>query len=98
MPTRQHDPKTASTIPIRRHIDLLNRLKHLEGVVEHLSSELNGINPPDGTQQMERLVAAKDSIYHLSQDFGKIHINDTSNIYIGNNFWDVLQREVCRFL
>lgn len=86
MPTRQHDPAAASTIPTRKNLGLLNRVKQLEATVERLSSQLGGQMQDEST---------KDPISQLKQGVCNIHLDEERLVYTANNVWSTMQNEVC---
>src|SRR5262249_21899959 len=64
MPTRRHDPTSANSAK-RKQVELLSRLRHLEGVVEELSSQLTDQTEKEVAHSIPVFTEAGSSTRHI---------------------------------
>ncbi|VUC27423.1 unnamed protein product [Clonostachys rosea] len=103
MPTRQHGlTGLPAPAPLEGRKELLARLRHLEQFVEEASTQRDAPRSPDntaracsctchGTHQTATEDPEEEKVFG---DFGKLYIDKTGCIYVGNEFWALLNHQI----
>lgn len=91
---RQQDD--ATRLAKKNQVELLARLKRLEGVVEDLTSQLK--TPVEGggsdTGGLPGSQQEDDDVVNLEEEVGRLVIDESGSRYVGNRFWVAFQEEV----
>ncbi|CAG9945840.1 unnamed protein product, partial [Clonostachys rosea f. rosea IK726] len=103
MPTRQHGlPGVAAAPSLEGRNELLARLRHLEQFVEEASIQRDAPQRPENPTQScsctchgaHQTAAGNPTDENMSGDFGKLYIDKTGCIYVGNEFWALLNHQI----